>query len=282
MATVNNPADTATQYPSATFTELEPADGKIAGKTIFEDGVIADYPQVKYFRWRLVTVNDIDDLFAYLNAAQNLHGTHWRHVCIVRGIPNDGALHLIRRKLEAVSPQEREPDRFQTGFHDEPQAIFALDFDSVKLDEGHDWLVNPQAAIHSVICRLPEPWSKVSYVAFFTGSHGLLCENKKWTGKYDTTTVRFRIFVMLDKSIEYEDAKAWSICLRDETGIKIDPSLSDSPVRIIYVERPRWSKHAGQDVLDAAGVPTCWLHRGEIDVIVASRGTSHGTRILWQ
>jgi hypothetical protein len=260
MPALHNPAKNSMQLLTATFAELTPSSGKFVGKEVFPSGQISSYPEkIALWNWKAVTVANIDDLERYLQDAQH------RNLCLVRGVPNDGApATILRRKDADPDPKKR---RRQPGFTDDAQAWAVFDLDGVELAFGYDWISDPQGAVHSIIADLPDPWPRVSYVACFTGTHGLIKDDRGWwTGEFNRYKVRCRIFVMLDRAITCEELKAWSISLKPALPA-IDPALANSVVQLIYMTRPRWSGKPGVDVLAETGVPTCWLHQGEVDVM---------------
>jgi hypothetical protein len=256
---VNSPTDRATQPPAATFTELKPASGSFVGKQIFRSRQISDYPNVLNWRWQPVSFDTLDDLETYLQEAQR------RNACLVWGVPAEDAPAIIYRRIgRDPNPKLRG---IQPGFNDSPKRVAVFDLDNVELGEGHDWTRDPKGAVHSIIAALPEPWPRISYISCFTSTHGLVKDDKGfWTGKFNPRKVRCRIFIMLDRAITCAELKTWTMVL-GKTLPALDPTLSNSIVQPIYTARAQllWDKEA--DVLAPLGVPTCWLHRGEIDVM---------------
>jgi hypothetical protein len=234
---------------SATFTELTPfASSLFAGKKIFVDGTIKGVPDIKTWRAQRRTLATLDELFAYVAAGQR------RNCCIIRGLAErqPGGV-VLRRKVK------KEDDPNDRGFRDVPQPWAAFDFDDITLAPGEDWADDPEGAVDSFVSTVFG--SDVSYVAAFTGTHGLLRTSKTiWSGAYDFTKLRIRVFLMLDRAIGCAELKAWSRMVgADEAVARV--------IQPIYLARPQWLKRPGHDILEAIiGTHTCWLARREYDV----------------
>jgi hypothetical protein len=235
---------------AATFTELTPlASSLFAGKKIFVDGTIAGVPQIRSWRAQRRSVATIDELFAYVAAAQR------QNCCAIRGLaahqPDE---RVLRRKVK------NEDDPTDRGFRDVPQPWAAFDFDDVVLAPSEDWADDPEGAVDSFVRIILG--GDVSYVAAFTGTHGLLKTSKtQWSGAYDFSKLRIRIFLMLDRAIGCDELKAWTrIVGADESVARV--------VQPIYLARPQWLRRPGHDVLESIiGTRTCWLARREHDVM---------------
>lgn len=255
-------ARSATGLP-ATFTELTSAGndrGKFPGKRIFRDGSIAGEPKITFWSSKQVTINNIEALFAYVQAAQQ------REVCIIRGLADHLPGQAVRRK------KVRNPDDpTDTGFHDVPQAWAAFDFDEVKLPVHADFLREPHETIDHIVSALIG--DDVSYVIALTSTCGLAKSEGRWAGHYDFTRVRFRLLVMLDRPISCHMLAAWShlLCADRQLAHVVQP---------IYIARPRWLKKPGTDILASTGLPTCWLVRRQNDVVPTPSRLEHEAR--WQ
>jgi hypothetical protein len=233
---------------TATFTELTPlASTLFAGKKIFADGTIAGEPQIRWWRAQRRSVATIDGLFAYVKAAQR------RNACIIRGLAeHQPGENVLRRKVR------NEDDPNDRGFRDVPQPWAGFDFDDVVLAACEDWADDPEGAVDSIVRTLFG--DDVSYVAALTATHALRKASKTlWTGEYDFSRLRMRIFLMLDRPIGCGELKAWTRMIR------ADQQLA-RVVQPIYLARPQWLKRPGHDVLESIITRTCWLVQREHDV----------------
>ncbi len=260
----DNLSDDAVQLPntadnySITFTELAAKNAKFVGKGIYKKtGQIADYPQVKHWRQKRVTVVDIGELARYLESVA--YPKPGFSVCLIHGEAGPGVKDsILRRKTQHPSDNL---------FRDTPSRFVVFDIDGAELGDGFDWTADPKAAVHSIVERLGEPFVRCSYVAMLSGTHGLKKDSKGfWTGEFDHTKVKFKLFVVADRGVDTVELKTWSIMLKAALTA-VDPSQSSSAVQPIYVARPMVYGGDGKDVLAQFNIPVVWLHRGEIDSV---------------
>jgi hypothetical protein len=228
-------------HPLVHLTELAPRhSNQDACKVILDDGSISDYPKIRDWKWRQVTIRDCADLFNYIDRNQRIN------ICLIRGAPQATTPEVTRRKKAS----EEYPD----GFDDRPTAWIPLDIDGAPLLSGENWQHDPERAVRSIIARLGEPFHNVSVVYQFTGTHGLQRDpdnKKRWTGRLTNDSLRVRLYCLLDRAIGEEQAVNWLRILKASV-----PELDDRlglVVQVIYTRKPNFVRLEGDPIAQRVG-----------------------------
>jgi hypothetical protein len=222
-------------HPLVRLTELAPRhSNQVACKVIREDGSISDYPRIGDWKWRLIDIRDCHDLFDYIDRHQRIN------VCLIRGAPQATTPEITWRK--------KARDEYPDGFDDQPTAWLALDIDGAPLSSGENWQHDPERAVRSVIARLGEPFRDVSMVWQFTAKHGLELNEKRWTGRLTNNSLRVRLYCLLDRAIDEEQAVNWLRILKAAAPeLKLDDRLG-LVVQVIYTHKPNFVRLEGDPI----------------------------------
>ena len=236
------------------LTELRPTGSLFAGKRILRDNSIEEAPNILHWRHQRVEFDCIDELYAYV------HEMQYDNAIIVRGL-TDATDELIYRRGDCNEKPENV-------FRDHAAALIPFDIDDFAIP-AKEWMKDPRGAIdRHIVQRLGEPFSQTSYVAQFTGKHGLIRdENKRWTGKIGGDRVRVRILFITMRGLTAREAKSWLEFLHDTVMPEIDPRVGQL-VQINYLARPKWEGHKrGPEHDPLGGLEVCWLVKRDYDLL---------------
>ncbi len=227
------------------LTELRPTGSLFAGKEILRDRSIKSAPKIKKWSHRRVWFDSIDEFFEYVC------GVQYSNAIIIRDLTEANTELVLRRK---------------ECFCDFSAALLPLDIDDIAIPEAK-WKKDPQQAVDDIVKRLGPPFSETSYVAQFTGTHGLVRDKgKRWTGEIGGDVMSVRIFFVTIRGLSAPEAVTWLEHLRYSipTPIpEIDPAIGRR-VQVIYLARPRWHGHGRRD--DPLGeIEPCWLVKRQLD-----------------
>jgi hypothetical protein len=200
---VNSSADRRPKTSSAPLvllTELAPHNSLLARKTIHADGRIDNAPKILQWTVQQIRIADCRDLFDQVRSKLKLN------VCLIRGAPQASTPEVTRRR--------KASDDYPDGFVDTPTAWLPFDVDGVRLPRGLNWQRDLEGAVKYVIDRLGDAFGEVGVTWQFTGTHGLEVNKrddgkKIWTGKLTYDTLRLRLYYLLDRAIDGEQAVAW-------------------------------------------------------------------------
>jgi hypothetical protein len=228
------------------ITELEPENGKYAGKSIdLVNRKISQNPRVTW-HWQSVArvLATIPALYDYLCEARN------RNIFLIRGAPANIA--RWRKTLRRRTGREGEDysERGDHGFLDVPTKMFSLDIDGVDIK----WRADPERAIRSVVEKLGETWANTSYVWFLSSTCGFKTRSVKTlnprTGKEDTekyfvkihdTNLRIRLIFITERALSWEEPVALTRIAGATSGYTVDQSISQV-VQPNYIRRIKWWK----------------------------------------
>ena len=227
------------------LTELRPTGSLFAGKEILRDSSIKAAPKIKNWSHRRIGFDSIDEISQYVSEVQ------YGNSIIVRGLTEAPTDKLVYRRKQC----SERPDEV---FRDFSAALLPLDIDDIAVPEA-EWKENPQQAVDDIVKRLGEPFSQTSYVAQFTGSHGLVRDKEgRWTGEIGGDVMSVRIFFITVRGLSASETCTWLEHLRYSIPVpEIDPAMGRL-VQVIYLARPKWHGHAPDD--DPLGeLGKCWL-----------------------
>lgn len=231
------------------LTELRPTGTLFAGKKILRDSSIKEAPIIKRWYHRRVAFDSIDELHEYVVEMQ------YDNAIVVRGQTDASDRKVFRRGTCKEKPGNV--------FRDYAAAFLPFDIDDFAIS-AKEWMTDPVRAIDEhIVKRLGEPFCRTSYVAQFTGKHGLIRENGRWTGEIGGDLVRVRVIFVTMRGLLAEEAKAWLEDLHDHRIAEIDPKVGEL-VQVIYVARPKWEGHK-RDCDPLGDLQTCWLVKREYD-----------------
>jgi hypothetical protein len=233
------------------LTELRPTGSLFAGKEILRDNSIKAAPKIKNWSHRRIGFNSIGEFFEYVCEVQ------YANSIIVRGLTEAPTDKLVYRRTQCSEKPEEV-------FRDFSAALLALDIDDIALPEA-EWKKDPRQAVDDIVKRLGSPFTETSYVAQFTGSHGLVRDqDKRWTGEIGGDVMSVRVLFMTMRGLSAREAVTWLEHLRYGISVpEIDPRVGHL-VQIIYTARPKWHGHAPDD--DPLGeLGKCWLVKRQFD-----------------
>lgn len=231
------------------LTELRPTGLLFAGKEILRDNSIKEAPDILRWRHRRIAFDHIEELFTYIAEMQ------YGNAIFVRGLTDATDRKIYRRKKCKEKPENV--------FHDHAAALLPFDIDDVAIP-AEEWMSNPRRAIDRyVVKKLGPPFSETSYVAQFTGKHGLIRDQGRWTGEIGGDRARVRILFVTMRGLLASEAESWLELLHDTMLPEIDPTVGRL-IQINYIARPKWHGHPrGVDPL--GDLKTCWLVKRKLD-----------------
>lgn len=239
------------QTAHLTVTELRPTGSLFAGKEILRDNSIKSAPNIKNWRHRRVGFNNIEELFQYVSQVQ------YGNSIIVRDLTDATDEVIYKRKACTEKPENV--------FRDHSAALLPFDIDKIATPE-EVWKQNPHEAVEAIVKRMGSPFTETSYVAYFTGTHGLVRDaDGRWTGEIGGDVMRVRMLFITMRGLSNDEAKTWLeyLCYSAPDPIpEIDASLCH-PHQIIYLARPKWHGHVDADPLGEMG--KCWLAKKQFD-----------------
>jgi len=232
--------------------------GPLATKRFYIDdqGTIAKsgYGNACYFRVESRAVADIHELSAALMDLQDN-----RRALVVRGELLPGIDPVNVRRLLKVK-FDKDGTRHEPVFGASPRRWLHLDMDGLPCPPGIAPAANPDAAIQTLIARLPAEFRAATCHWQFSSSQGF---------KGDGLSAH--LWYWLDREIPDNDLKMWAVEVNATAGCKlIDPCVME-PVQPNYTAAPVF-----EGVPDPLPVRS-GLRQGQIDevtLILPERGTA--------